>query len=627
MKPRQIRFLMVSLALLAVALCTTAWVMPLADYANATFAGVNDYDRAGESVAIVGDVNADGYDDFLVGARGADLIANTGGGAYLFLGTPAAGWGSDVLVSQADASFGGASYQDHAGHDVAGAGDVNGDGYDDFLIGADGYDAPGGLTKAGRAHLFLGREAADWGDAFDVANSDASFVGETVDANLGHALAGAGDVNGDGYDDLILAAHPEAAAGGYDTYVYLFLGSASPDWGRDASPSVADASFLLLGNTFAYDVSVAGAGDVNGDGYDDVLIGSWLDRAYLVLGKGAADWGHGFDLANAADASLNLEGTDATVAGAGDVNRDGLDDMLVASQYVNAAGNNRGKAYLILGRAAADWGPDFDLANADASFTGANDGDKVGCAAAGPGDVNRDGYDDLLIGACYADATDVLTDTGAAYLVLGRPDSWQVNVDLATAGTARDVMALPGEAFDDQAGTGLAGGGDVNGDGFADLLVGALEYDRDVDSPDVGKVYLVLGTGLALDKAADATEVAAGGQITYSLRYTNTNPWPVQTARVGDQVPANTTYVSCTGGNTCSLQGNTVWWYLGNVPADGTGTVGLVVQVQPHVAPCTSITNTAMITAPSRLNPVYSQEVVQVSGFTVYLPLVVRAYP
>jgi uncharacterized repeat protein (TIGR01451 family) len=377
-----------------------------------------------------------------------------------------------------------------------------------------------------------------------------------------------------------------------------------------------------------FDVSVAGVGDVNDDGYDDFLVGSHSNYAYLILGKAAADWGQDFDLANA-DAIMELENTDVKVTRAGDVNRDGLDDMLVASHYVNAGEINRGKAYLVLGREAADWGSDFNLANsADASYIGAYDRDEVGCAVSGAGDANGDGYDDFLIGACFADATEALLDTGAAYLVLGKPNGWQVNVDLTGVYTATDIAVLPGEAMNDQAGIGLAGGGDVNGDGFDDVLVGALDHDRDAGTLDVGKVYLILGTGLALNKTADAQVVEPGGQINYTLSYTNTNPWPVQTVRIVDDIPARTTFVGCTGGVSCGLLNQTVWWNLGTVPADGTGTVGLVLQVLPDVPGGALIFNTAVITAPSHLNPVYSLSIVRVSGgFTIYLPLVVRDDP
>jgi uncharacterized repeat protein (TIGR01451 family) len=622
MRQKRILFLMISLGLLVVALSLIAWVMPLVDYADATFDGTNSYDRAGESVAIIGDVNGDGYDDFLIGARAGDVIAINGGGVYLFLGEPGASWGSDLPVDMADATFGSAGYQDYAGHDVAGAGDVNGDGFDDFLIGADGYDAPGVLTQTGRVHLYLGRQAADWGQGVDVANSDASFVGEVAYANTGLSVAGAGDINGDGYDDFLFSAHPEGTA-----TIYLYLGKASPDWGNDASLSTADASFVVSDNSGGSDVSVTGVGDVNDDGYDDFLVGSYSTYAYLILGKASADWGQDFDLANA-DAILELEATDVKVTGAGDVNHDGLDDMLVASQYINAGEINRGKAYLILGREAADWGSDFDLANsADASYIGAYDRDKVGCAVSGAGDANRDGYDDFLIGACFSDATDTLLDTGAAYLVLGRPDGWELNVVLADADTAIDLAALPGEATEDQAGIGLAGGGDVNGDGFDDVLVGALEHDCNGKS-DVGKVYLMLGKGLALKKTVDTQVVEPGGQITYTLSYTNTNSWPVETVRIADDIPAHTSFVGCTGGVSCSLVNQTVWWNLGTIPADSTGSAGLVLQVLPDAPGGTFIFNTAAITAPSHLNPVYSLAIVRVSGgFELFLPLVVRDSP
>jgi uncharacterized repeat protein (TIGR01451 family) len=622
MKQKRIRYLMISLGLTAIALGLIAWVMPLVDYADATFIGTNSYDRAGESVAMVGDVNDDGYDDFLIGARAGDVIANNGGGVYLFLGGPEASWGSDVPVNQADATFGSAGYQDYAGHDIAGAGDINGDGYADFLVGADGYDAPGCITQTGRVHLFLGRQAADWGQGVDVATSDASFVGEAAYANTGHSVAGAGDVNGDGYDDFLFSAHPEGTAN-----IYLYLGRANPDWGSDASLSTADASFVL-DDPYGEDVSVAGVGDVNGDGYDDFLVGSYSIEAYLILGKAAADWGQDFDLANA-DAILELEHADVKVAGVGDVNSDGLDDMLVASRLVDAGEINNGKSYLILGRATADWGSSFDLASgADASFFGANSDDQAGCTVSGAGDANRDGYDDFLIGACFADATDTLLDTGGAYLVLGRPDGWQLNIDLTDSDTATDFAFLPGEATEDQAGTGLAGGGDVNGDGFGDVLVGALDHNRDASHLDVGKVYLMLGTGLALKKTAGAYLVEPGGLITYTLNYTNTNVWPVQAAFITDPVPAHTTYMGCTGGVSCGLVSQTVRWNLGAVPADSAGSVELVLQVLPDTPRGTFILNTAAITAPSRLNPVHGWAIVRVSGGPgIYLPLVVRDQP
>ncbi len=632
---RRVRLFLLGGALFAALLFLTAWVLPLADYADATFLGENSLDNAGDRVAVVGDVNGDGYDDLLIGAYLNNDHATDAGKVYLFLGRQDAAWGQNVSLENADASFVGETTYDNAGRDVAGAGDVNGDGYDDFLIGAWTNDEAG--DRAGKAYLVLGRPEANWGQSFELANADAAFVGEAAEDYASYTLAGAGDVNGDGYDDFVVGAHQNDEGGTNAGKVHLFLGRQDAGWGQSTSLANSDASFIGEAEYDRAGDALANAGDVNGDGYDDFLIGAHFNdeggtdagKAYLFLGRAAADWGQGFDLANADAAflgELTQDWVGYAVAGVGDVNSDGLDDFLISSYMNDDGGPSSGKVYLILGRTATDWGQGFDLANADASFRGAHTEDYVGNALSGAGDVNRDGYDDFLIGAYGFDATEVLTDSGRAYLVSGRPSGWHVDTDLADADTAIDIWAFDGEAEDDQAGTGLAGGGDVNGDGFSDFLVGAPRNDE--NGTNAGKVYLTLGKGLVLQKTASAHVVTPGESITYTMHYTNTNVWEVQEVRIGDRIPENMTYIGCSGGLNCVRQGPRVFWYLGTVAPQAAGAVQMSVQVLPDVSIGAVITNTAWITAPAKVNPVFSRvaTLVEAGVFRVYLPLVLKAY-
>ena len=189
-------------------------------------------------------------------------------------GIPAAdpGFTKDMYLGNSDASFAGEGPREHAGCSIVIAGDFNGDGFDDILIGAygDRNDVEG--FNPGETYLIFGK-VSGWSMDTRLWNADASFQGEQDDDSAGYSVASAGDVNGDGYDDILIGAMWNDDGDSSAGQTYLIFGKSS-GWSMDTNLSTADASFIGEDASDISGVSVAGAGDVKGDGYDDILIGA-----------------------------------------------------------------------------------------------------------------------------------------------------------------------------------------------------------------------------------------------------------------------------------------------------------------------------------------------------------------
>lgn len=228
------------------------------------------------------------------------------------------------------------------GLSVSAAGDVNGDGYDDLIVGAAYYD--NGQTDEGRVSVY-------YGSAFGLsATPDWTAESDQSTAYFGSSVSAAGDVNGDGFDDVIIGAPYYENGQPDEGRAYVYHGSAS---GLSATPNwtaVSDLAFALFG------WSVSGAGDANGDGYGDVIVGA-VAYDFTTTREGAAFVVFGSATGLSRGPDINLAGNQRwasfgqAVGPAGEVNGDGLADFVVGAPFYDYGQSNEGAAFVWYGRA------------------------------------------------------------------------------------------------------------------------------------------------------------------------------------------------------------------------------------------------------------------------------------
>jgi hypothetical protein len=386
--------------------------------------GENNADFFGTSVAWVGDVNGDGYDDLLIGAFRYPEIGSLGK-AYLYFGGPAIDLVADLVINP---PAGGSGW---FGVSVASAGDFNGDGYPDFIIGAQnsGYE--------GKAFIYYGGPSLD-------ATPDVSLTGESTGSitAFGASVASAGDVNEDGFDDVIVGAPWYPGGGNRPGRAYVFFGGAVPD-------VVPDRVFSGVGFFDQLGSVVGSAGDMNGDGHPDVFASAPNSNAgaiYVWFG------GPAFDTI----ADLTVLGTGPfqnlmNAANAGDVNADGFSDLI---------GAGADHVYVWFGGSSPNSVPDLTLARTYASVAGA-------------ADVDGDGIDDFVVGSQHG-------------FIGGRVSVYFGGSGVDTLEDLYYVGDDPGAAI----GICVAVGGHVDGPGPSDVI-GSANWDPEAIGYNRGRVYVM----------------------------------------------------------------------------------------------------------------------------------------
>lgn len=383
----------------------------------------------------------------------------------------------------------GASSGDEAGASLLAPGDLDGDGLDDVVVGAPYHDAAG--AGAGAAYVFSGvlSGSADLSDGLRID-------GEAAGDAAGWSLAAPGDVDGDGYADLLVGAYRADASASEVGGAYLLAGPIT----ADATTSDAVAVFLgeAIGDAAGWSMD---AGDFNGDGAVDLLIGA-IDEGSGGAGAGAVYVMAGPLTADTRlwSATLKLTGESggdaagAAVAFVGDLDGDGSDDLAIGAPVHDDGGGYEGAVYLYFGPDEGEAG----LGEAGGVWIGASGGDLAGTSLAAAGDINGDGYADVLIGAPGQDGAG--DEAGAAYLLHGPATG---SLDLSEA-----AARLNGEGVEDFAGHAVAGVGDLDGDGMPDLAVGAPGHDA--GGSEAGAAYLLLGPVTGTHSLSDVDAVTRG---------------------------------------------------------------------------------------------------------------------
>ncbi len=354
-----------------------------------------------------------------------------------------------------------------ANNRVSDAGDINGDGIDDVIIGAPNINT---------SYVVFGKETGfDVNLNLDTLDGSNGFKLNSTAANqgLGNAVSGAGDINGDGIDDLIIS-----------------------DPFRDSSAYNSGSSYVVFGSTsgFAADFDLSTLNGNNG---------------FKIDGEGGRDY-------------LGISVDDV-----GDVNGDGIDDLIVGANGADNNGNYSGSSYIIFGKTTG-FAANFDLSTLDGSNGFRIDGkaydSDLGVSVSDAGDVNGDGIDDLIVGASGDGSNNTLP--GSSYVVFGKTTGFAANFDLSTLDGSNGFKIDGKEQFDDL-GRRVSSAGDINGDGFDDLIVVGVDPDTDTN-------YVIFGKGSGFDPSFDLSSLDGSNGFSIKEETINNVPSPLSISSLGD---------------------------------------------------------------------------------------------